>query len=77
MPHAYCSPKTVGGVGGLFWDAHFARAVLQFAIFGNFCKRALKLVLYYSTGRNSAIEAKNKIQKFADIEENGPDEVFQ
>ena len=48
----------------------------EFAIFGNFCKRTLHLVLQYSTGRNSASGAKNKTQKFVDTAENEPKEAF-
>ena len=47
----------------------------EFSKFGHFCKRRLELVLQYSTGKNSAIGAKNKTQKFADTEENGSEAV--
>ena len=51
-------------------------ASFEFAIFSSFRTRTLELVLQYSTGRNSALGAKNRTQKFVDTEKNGSDEVF-
>ena len=78
--HCFTLPGSEGGRRGS-WGGSGVRTLrapcFEFAIFGNFCKRTLHLVLQYSTGRNSASGAKNKTQKFVDTEENGSKEVLQ
>ena len=77
--HCFTLPGSEGGRRGS-WGGSGVRTLrapcFEFAIFGNFCKRTLHLVLQYSTGRNSASGAKNKTQKFVDTEENGSKEVL-